>query len=104
MRHTEPEIGQLVYVFTKDIFVRVIDKEFIEGVQLFYTDNNSCYIEEQLHYITKWKPDDEIQKIFVSVFENWLTPDIALRKNVEIYKTINKPFGKIMEQDLRDLL
>ena len=43
------EIGQLVYVFTKDIFVRVIDKEFIEGVQLFYTDNNSCYIEEQLH-------------------------------------------------------
>jgi hypothetical protein len=104
MKHTEPKVGQLVYVFTKDIFVRVIDKEIIGGVKLFYTDNKSCYIEEQLHYITEWKPNDEIEKIFVSVIEDWLTPDNALRTNVNIYKKINKPFGKIKEQDSHDLV
>ena len=51
MKHTEPKIGQLVYVINKDIFVRVIDKESIEGITLFYTDDNLSYIEEQLYYI-----------------------------------------------------
>jgi len=101
MKHLEPEIKQLVYVINKDIFVRVIDKESIESVKLFYTDDSSCYIGEQLHYIPKWKPEpnDEIKKIFSSVIEDWLTPDNALRINVNIYKKIGKPFGKIKVPD-----
>jgi hypothetical protein len=101
MKHTEPEIEQLVYVIDKDIFVRIIDKESIGGVKLFYTDDSSCYIKEQLHYIPKWKPepDEEIKEILLCVIEDWLTPDNALRINVNIYKKIGKPFGKTKEQD-----
>ena len=51
MKHTEPKIGQLVYVINKDIFVKVIDKESIEGITLFYTDDKLSYIEEQLYYV-----------------------------------------------------
>jgi hypothetical protein len=100
MKHTEPKIGQLVYVINKDIFVRVIDKESIEGITLFYTDDNLSYIENQLHYITKWKPDpdDAIKEILFSVMEDLWTPDDTLKINVDIYKSIGKPFGKIKVQ------
>ena len=103
MKHTEPKIGQLVYVINKDIFVRVIDKESIEGITLFYTDDNLSYIEEQLYYITKWEPnpDDTIKEILISVIENLYTPDENLKINVNIYKSIGKSFYKTKEQGLR---
>ena len=96
MKNTEPEIGQLVYVFNKDIFVTVIDSECVEGVSLYYTDDNCCYIDEQLHYIPKQKPEsDDVKKILSWVIDDWLTPDKALRINVNILKKLNEPFGKV---------
>jgi hypothetical protein len=53
----EPEIGQLVYVVDKDIFVRVIDKKSIDGIMIYYTDDSLAYVIEQLHYLPKQEHD-----------------------------------------------
>lgn len=105
MKHTEPKIGQLVYVINKDIFVRVIDKESIEGITLFYTDDKLSYIEEQLYYVTDWKPepDDEIGSLIYFEMSKWATPDIRLQAVVHFNKLANVPREKFKEQDSRDL-
>jgi hypothetical protein len=103
MKHTEPKIGQLVYVINKDIFVRVIDKESIEGITLFYTDDKLSYIEEQLHYVTDWKPkpEDVIGSLIYLEMSKWLTPDVKLRANIHFNKLAGVPRDKFKEQDLR---
>jgi hypothetical protein len=92
----EPEIGQLVYVVDKDIFVRVIDKKSIDGIMIYYTDDSLAYVIEQLHYLPKQEQEqesDELKEILKSVITEWLTPDKALESNVRISKAIAKPLG-----------
>ena len=96
----EPEIGQLVYVVDKEIFVRVIDKKCIDGIMIYYTDDSLAYVKEQLHYLTKQEQEQEqeqesdyVTKIVNNLISEWLTPDKALEVNVNISNKIGKPLG-----------
>jgi hypothetical protein len=91
-----PEIGQLVYVVDKNIFVRVIDKKSIDGIMIYYTDDSLAYVIEQLHYLPKQEQEqesDELKEILMSVLSEWSTPDDNLISNVKISKAIAKPLG-----------
>ena len=93
MKHTEPEIGQLVYIPKKDIFVRIIDKEIIEKITLFYTDDNSAYIYDELYYLTPYVPDpnNPIENILFSVLNFSKNPEEILKKNVFMNKITQTP-------------
>lgn len=86
------KIGQLVYVISKDIFVRIIDKEYINDVMLYYTNDNSAYIIDNLYYVKPHNPEGEINKQISSLLDEWLTPDNCLEISVRLMKKINKPF------------
>lgn len=91
---SEPEIGLLVYIPKKDIFVRIIDKEIIEKITLFYTDDNSAYTYDEIYYLTPYVPDPDnpIENILYSVLNISKNPEEILRKNVFMNKITNNPF------------
>ena len=96
----EVEIGQLVYVVDKEIFVRVIDKKSIDGIMIYYTDDSLAYVIEQLHYLRKKEQELEYDEI-KNLISEWLTPDKALETNVRISKAIAKPLGYELERKLK---
>lgn len=92
----ELEIGQLVYVVEKEIFVRVIDIKTIDGIIIYYTDDSLAYVIEQLHYLPKKEQEiesDDWKKVLNSVISEYLTPDKSLEINVTISKKIGRPLG-----------
>ncbi len=97
MKQDNLNIGQLVYVVNKDIFVRIIDKEYINDMMLYYTDDNLAYSVEQLYYLKKSqsKSSENINKEVSLVLDEWLTPDKCLQLNVKINKSLKKPLINI---------
>ena len=92
----EVEIGQLVYVVDKEIFVKVMDIKTIDGIIIYYTDDSFAYVIEQLHYLPKQEQEiesDDWKKDLKSVISEWLTPDKSLETNVRILKIIGEPLG-----------
>jgi hypothetical protein len=94
MRQDKLNIGQLVYVADKDVFVRIIDKEYINDMMLYYTDDNLAYSIDQLYYLQKIKTEssEKINKDVSLVLDEWLTPDNCLKINVTITKRLKRPF------------
>jgi hypothetical protein len=94
MKQDNLNIGQLVYVINKDMFVRIIDKEYINNMVLYYTDDNLAYSIDQLYYLQKikTKSSEKINKDVSLVLDEWLTPDNCLKINVNITKRLNRPF------------
>jgi hypothetical protein len=94
MRQDKLNIGQLVYVVDKDVFVRIIDKEYINDMMLYYTDDNLAYSIDQLYYLQKIKTEssEKINKDVSLVLDEWLTPDNCLKINVTITKRLKRPF------------
>ena len=92
----EVEIGQLVYVVDKEIFVRVTDIKTIDGIIIYYTDDSLAYVIEQLHYLPKKEQEiesDNWKKVLKSVISESFPSDKSLEINVRISKTIGKPLG-----------
>lgn len=92
----EVEIGQLVYVVDKEIFVRVTDIKTIDGIIIYYTDDSLAYVIEQLHYLPKKEQEiesDNWKKVLKSVISESFPSDKSLEINVRISKTIGRPLG-----------
>ena len=89
--------GQLVYVISKDVFVRIIDVELINDVMLYYTDDNLAYSIDQLYYHKEIESESskKINKDVSFLLDEWLTPDKCLELNVKINKTLNRPLINI---------